>query len=221
MAIQVITKEFSSSSVQSISGANQMEIGPRLNADLIAAGSVTYVDSSYTVFEKGDVSSLVVYSDSGTQELRAQEFYDARSFYGSDAFSVSSTYAVGTYGEPKVSKSYKTFVGRINDWLQDNNNGRYATITIKDVHFRIDATGQKRVLFIYDSNYGTTIRYFARLYEQSSDQAGLKGDGPLVNFDSDTQLIQGTTTLATTQFVNLEVDNSGRRYVLAIFGITV
>jgi hypothetical protein len=222
MAIQVIRKEFSSSSVESISSVNQMEVGVTLDNALItsAAGNATFLDSSYAVHDKGDVSAVVVYSDAGSTSLRAKEFYDARSFYGSTAFGVSGNY-IGTYGEPLSSGAAQSFVSRINRWLEVRQLGTgTSNLTIKKVNFAVDTTGQKRALIVYNTASQTNTRYYAKIYSQVSAFAN-NGDGPLVQYDSDVQAIQDSIALkATEQFVAIAIDSSGRRHVLAIYAVT-
>lgn len=222
MAIQVIYKEFSSSSVESIGGANKMEVGDTLDNALItnAAGNATFLDSSYAVHDKGDVSAVVVYDDGGSGSLRAKEFYDARSFYGNTAFGVSGNY-VGSYGEPLSSGTAQTFIARINRWLEVRQAGTgTSNFTLNNIHLRVDASGQKRAMFFYTATSAANTRYYAKIYSQNSRLSSTIADGPLEQYKDDTQVIENADVLKPTeQFVSVAVDRSGRRHVLAVYAI--
>lgn len=222
MAIQVIYKEFSSSSVESINSANQMEVGKTLDNALItnAAGNATFLDSSYAVHDKGDVSAVVVYDDGGSSSLRVQEFYDARSFYGGTAFGVSGNY-VGSYGEPLSSGTAQTFISRINRWLEVRQSGTgTSNFTLQNVHFAIDPSGQKRALLVYTASNNAHTRYYAKLYSQITAWSTLGSDNPLELFKDDVQVIEDAAVLKPSeQKVSIAADRSGRRHVLAIYAV--
>lgn len=219
MAIQLSQKQYSSSSVETISGAIQMEVGPRLDNDLVTnAASSTFLDSYYACHNKGDVMAGVIYNDGGTQNLRAKEIFDARSFYGSTAFTVSGAYA-GSYGEPISANSSNSFINRVNSWLQDQQYNTKSKIIIKDLHLRIDSAGQKRVLIIYDRNDQAGIRYYAKIYSQYSTQVA-NGDGPPQAYDTDIAVIDlGASISVSQQFCSADVDPNGDRHILAIYAI--
>ena len=219
MTVQVTSKEFSSSSDESISSVNQMEVGLTLDNDLATnASGVTFLDSAYACYDKGDVFANVTYLDSGSEILRCKEFYDARSFYGVTAFTVSGAYA-GSYGEPISGTASTSFVNRVNRWLEDRQHATSCNLTIKDVHFRIDATGQKRVMIIYDATTQTNTRYYAKIYSQASTQVGF-GDGPMTNYDKDVQVIEHAGILIEDeQWVSADVDPSGEKHVFAIYAV--
>lgn len=222
MAIQVLQKEFSSSSVETINSVNEMEVGVTLDNDLItnAAGNATFLDSSYAVHDKGDVSAIVVFDNGGSASLRAKEFYDARSFYGNTAFGVAGNY-VGTYGEPLSSGTAQSFVARINRWLEVRQSGSSTSnFTLHRLNFAIDNSGQKRALLIYNTTSNTNTRYYAKIYSQASTNVS-KGDGPLLQFKQDVQAIQDKAALKSSeQFAAVAVDQSGDRHVLVIFAIS-
>lgn len=221
MTVQLSRKEFSSSNVETISGNNEMEVGPRLDNDLVTnASAATFLDSYYALHDKGDVMAGVIYNDGGSQSLRAKEIFDARSFYGATAFTVSGSYA-GSYGEPIAGNSSNSFINRVNSWLQDQMIGLNSMITIKDLHFKIDASGQKRMLIIYDATQNTARRYYAKIYSQKSTQVALGiGDGPPAAFDADIAKIDlGASISVTEQFCAADVDPNGDRHILAIYSI--
>lgn len=222
MVLQFTKTEFSSSAVTTINGLNQMEVGPKLDNLLqTEATSVTYVSSYYTCHDKGDVMAGVVYGNGGTQNLRSKEFFDARSFYGTSAFSVAGAYT-GVYGEPIASNSSNSFINRINRWLEDRQLGNNATIAIKRMHFVIDDTGQKRVFLVYDNANTTSTRYYAKIYSQKSVSVGQSpGDGPAEAFDQDLQYIENRVILPNSLFVDAAVDPSGNRHILAIYAVTI
>lgn len=222
MVLQLTKKEFSSSSVETINSLNEMEVGPRLdNALQTEATSVSYVSSYYTCYDKGDVKGGVVWGNGGTQNLRCKELFEARSFYGGSAFSVSGAY-VGVYGEPLSGNASVNFANRINRWLEDRHLGNNSTITIKRLHFCIDKTGQKRVLIVYDNATATSVRYFAKIYsEKTLGVLQSPGNGAPETYDQDLQYIENKVILPDTHFVEADVDPNGNTHILAIYAVTV
>jgi len=172
MAVNVLTKTFSGSAPVELddttSGADS------LYNDLINIGPTTYVGSSYAVMEKGDVTATVLYSErTGGQLLRCKEFADRRSLGGATAYTFAGW--TGQAGEPTLASSGAEFVYAINNWLDDNATSLSALV-IKNVHFRIDSTGQKRALFIYDNVAESAgVLYYAKLY--SDNRRALSNNG--------------------------------------------
>lgn len=219
MTVQLIKKEFSSSSAETINGSLEMEVGVTLdNALNTGAANVTFLDSYYACHDKGDVMAGVVFSDSGSHDMRCKEFFDARSFYGASAFTVTGAYA-GSYGEPISGNSSNNFVNRINRWLEDRQLGTSSNLTIKKLHFAIDASGQKRALIVYDSNTKTTTRYYAKIYSQYSTRVARPDNHSPAAFDQDIQIIEHNAILNAEQYCAAAVDPNGDRHILTIYSV--
>lgn len=172
MAVNVLTKTFSGSAPIEL---DDTTVGAdSLYNDLINIGPTTYVGSSYAVMEKGDVTATVLYSErTGSQLLRCKEFADRRSLGGATAYNFTGW--TGQAGEPTASSSGAEFIYAINKWL-DDNAGTASNFVIKNVHFRIDSTGQKRAFFIYDNTAETAgVLYYAKLY--SDNRRALSNNG--------------------------------------------
>lgn len=221
MAVKIVTKTFSTSNPieldDTTAGADS------LYNKLVEIGPANFIDSSYAVMEKGNVTATVVYSEmTGSQNLRCKEICDRRSRGGDTAYTFTGW--TGQSGEPTASSSSNEFISAVNSWLDDNDSGG-STITIKNVHFRIDSTGQKRLFIIYDTADDSSATYYAKLY--STNRRSLSSNlGTLVD---DYEYIYGygygygsgaNYFDVTTSLLNETVDGTTVGYGVAAFETT-
>ncbi len=216
MAYEVITKTYSGSNPYELDDTSTPAGVTSLYEALVAAGAMTYKDSAYVVHAKGDVTATVIYDVVGTQTLKVKEFKESRSLYGQTAFTFS---AFGTYGIPTAGSSVNIMT-EINEWFEDNETTGDSDFTLSDVHYRIDVTGQKRVLFIYDySAAPSNTNYVAKLYEEKRYTVSSGGD-PKTLLENDLAYIQNTDgTVLNGIWVGYEVDQSGNRSILVVYGV--
>lgn len=217
MSIITISKTFSGSNPYQLDDTSTPSGITSLYEALDALTNVTYIDSSYVLHEKGDVSATYVYSDSGTEEPLIEEFVETRDLF---ATSYSITEVTGSInGEPETG-TVSGFIAQIDNFLTTNKTGNSQNFVVKDLHFSIDVTGQKRALLVFDANLETNKTYRAKIYSQNRAQVNVSaGDGPEAQFAADLTSIQANGVVVESTFVDFDVDPSGNRHILVIYKI--